>query len=162
MSTIHDFDRILKTECNLQHFTGNCRIKNLDSFKRDEADGYLWRAGFLNVKEKEMTISYIMNRCFLPLERRKYKCCAVLMNHCRKVKDKQVIYLQMDQQLKTKSINVVPGQLFCRQCKAKLMIKVSFNLLQILTVRLLSVKHQGRSSSQLAFLLSAYTHLWKL
>ena len=33
-----DFDRILTTECNLQHFTRNCRIKNLDDFERDEAD----------------------------------------------------------------------------------------------------------------------------
>ena len=52
MSNIYDFDRILKTECNLQHFTRNCRIKDLDDFKRDEADVYLWRAGLLNTKEK--------------------------------------------------------------------------------------------------------------
>ena len=26
----------------------------------------------------------------------------------------------MPQQLKTKNINIVPGQLFCRQCKTKL------------------------------------------
>ena len=65
MSNICDFDRILKTECNLQHFTRNCRIKNLDDFERDEADVYLSRAGLLNVKEKRMTISYIMNRCLV-------------------------------------------------------------------------------------------------
>ena len=41
------------------------------------------------------------------------------MKHRRKVKDEQVITLQMAQQLKTKNINVVPGQLFCSQCKAK-------------------------------------------
>ena len=41
MSNICDFDRILKIECNLQHFTRNCRIKNLDDFERDEADAYL-------------------------------------------------------------------------------------------------------------------------
>ena len=34
MSNICDFDRILKTECNLQHFTKNCRIKNLDEMKQ--------------------------------------------------------------------------------------------------------------------------------
>ena len=45
MSNICDFDRILKTECNLQHFARNCRIKNLDDFERDEADAYLCRAG---------------------------------------------------------------------------------------------------------------------
>ena len=51
-------------------------------------------------------------------ERRKSKCCAVLMKHCCKVKGEQVITLQMAQQLKTKNINVVPGQLFCRKRKA--------------------------------------------
>ena len=61
MSNICDFDRILKIECNLQHFTRNCRIKNFDNFERDEADAYLWRAGLLNVKEKGMTVRYIMN-----------------------------------------------------------------------------------------------------
>ena len=40
-----------------QHFTRNCRIKNLDGFERDEADAHLWRAGLLNEKEKRMTIS---------------------------------------------------------------------------------------------------------
>ena len=40
-----------------------------------------------------------------------------------KVKGEQVITLQMAQQLKTKNINVVPGQLFCRQCKAKLLLE---------------------------------------
>ena len=65
MSNICDFDRILKTECNLQHFTRNHRIKNLDDFERDEADAYLWTAGLLNVKENRMTICYIMNRCLV-------------------------------------------------------------------------------------------------
>ena len=64
MSSISNFDRILKTECSLQNFTRNCRIKNLDDFERDEADAYLWKAGFLNVKQKGMTICYIMNRHF--------------------------------------------------------------------------------------------------
>ena len=62
MFNICDFDRILKTECNLQYFTRNCRIKNLDDFERDEADTYLWRAGVLNMKQKRMTICHIMNR----------------------------------------------------------------------------------------------------
>ena len=65
MSNICDFDRILKTECNLQHFTRNCRIKNLDDFERDETDAYLRRVGLLNVKEKGMTICYIMIRCLV-------------------------------------------------------------------------------------------------
>ena len=46
-------------------------------------------------------------------ERKESKCCRVLMKHRRKVKGEQVITLQMVQQLKTKNINVVPGQLFC-------------------------------------------------
>ena len=70
MSSICDFEGILKTECNLQHLTINCRIKNLDNFERDEGDVYLWRAGPLNVKEKGMTTCYIMNRCLLMFLRR--------------------------------------------------------------------------------------------
>ena len=62
MSSKCDFDRILKTECNLQHFTKNCRIKDLGDFERDETDTYLWRSGLLNVKEKGMTTCYVMNR----------------------------------------------------------------------------------------------------
>ena len=61
VAVICDFDRILKTECNLQHFTRNCKIKNFDDFERDETDAYLRRAGILNVKEKGITIHYIMN-----------------------------------------------------------------------------------------------------
>ena len=46
------------------------------------------------------------------------------MKHRRKVKgEQQVITLQMTQQLKTKNINVVPGQLFCCQCKAKFLLE---------------------------------------
>ena len=56
-------------------------------------------------------------------DRRESKCCAVLMKHRRKVKGKQVIILQMAQQLKTKNINLAPGQLFCRQCKARFLLK---------------------------------------
>ena len=65
MSSTCDFDRILKTECNLLHFTRNSRIMNLDDFEGDEADMCLWRAGLLNVKEKGMTISHIINRCLV-------------------------------------------------------------------------------------------------
>ena len=71
MSNLCDFEGILKTECNLQHLTRNCRIKNLDDFERDEADAYLWRAGLLNVKEKGMTICCLMNRCLVMFLRRK-------------------------------------------------------------------------------------------
>ena len=56
-------------------------------------------------------------------ERKKSKCCGVLMKPSRKVKGKQVIILQMAQQLRTKNINVVPGQLFSFQCKAKFLLE---------------------------------------
>ena len=39
--------------------------------------------------------------------------------HHLKVKGEQVITLQMVQQLKTKNVKAIPGQLFCGQCKAK-------------------------------------------
>ena len=52
-------------------------------------------------------------------KRKKKKYYAVLMKHHRKVNGKQVITLQMAQKLRPKNINVVPEQLFCRQCKAK-------------------------------------------
>ena len=42
---------------------------------------------------------------------------------CRNFKNEQVITLQMAQQLKTKKINVIPGQLFCRLCKAKFLLE---------------------------------------
>ena len=56
-------------------------------------------------------------------ERRESKCGGVLMKHCRKVIGEQVITLQMAQQLKTKNISVIPGQLFCRQSKAKFLLE---------------------------------------
>ena len=56
-------------------------------------------------------------------ERRESKCYAALMKQRCKVKGEQVITLQMAQQLKTKNINVVPGQLFCRQCKTKFLLE---------------------------------------
>ena len=69
MSNAYGFSRILKTECNLQDFTTNCRIKNLDDFERDEAVTYFWRAGLLNVKERGMTKCYIMNRYLVMYEK---------------------------------------------------------------------------------------------
>ena len=84
------FDRNLKTECNLQNFTKNYRIMNLDDFERDEIDSYLWRARLLNGEEKGMTICYIMNRCLVMFLRGGSKCCGVLMKHCCKVKGEQV------------------------------------------------------------------------
>ena len=56
-------------------------------------------------------------------ESKESKCCVVLMKYRRKVKGEQVITLQMAQQLKTKNINVVPGQLFHCQYKAKFLLE---------------------------------------
>ena len=56
MSNVCDFEGILKTECNLQYLTRNCRIKNFDDFERDEGGTDFWRAALLNVKEKGMTL----------------------------------------------------------------------------------------------------------
>ena len=47
----------------------------------------------------------------------------VLIKHHQKVKGEQVIILQMDQQLKTKNISDVSGQLFCCQCKDKFLLE---------------------------------------
>ena len=57
------------------------------------------------------------------LKRRKSKCCAVLMNNCRKVAGEQVIFLQMDQQLKIKNFSDLSGQLFCCQWKDKVLLE---------------------------------------
>ena len=56
-------------------------------------------------------------------ERREIKCRAVLMKHRHKVKVEQMIILQMDQHLKTKNISDVPRQLFCCQCKGKILLE---------------------------------------
>ena len=52
------------------------------------------------------------------------QCYGVLIKHRRKVKGEQVITVQMAQQLKTKNISVMPGQLFCGQCKAKFLLEI--------------------------------------
>ena len=115
MSNKCDFERILKTECNLQHFTRNCRIKSLGDFERDEADTFLWKAGLLNVKEKGMPICCIMKKCLVMFLRGG----KVNFVECYE----QVITLQIAQLLKTRNINVVPGQLFSCQCKAKFLLE---------------------------------------
>ena len=51
------------------------------------------------------------------------KCSGILMKRRGKVKGEQVITLKMAQHLKTKSTSAVPGQLFCRQCKAIFLLK---------------------------------------
>ena len=56
-------------------------------------------------------------------ERREGICHAALMKHHRKVKGEQVIILQMHQQLKSKNISNVPGQLFRSRCKGKFLLE---------------------------------------
>ena len=87
--------------------------------------------GLLNVKNRTFKCEGERNDHMLHyeqvfgnvFERRESKCCAVLMKHSRKVKGEQVIILQIDQQLKTKNISDVLGQLFCCQCKHKVLLE---------------------------------------
>ena len=89
------------------------------------------RVGLLNVKSRTFEYEGERNDPMLHykqafgnvFERRKSTCCAVLMKHLRKVKGEQVIIHQMNQQLKTKNISDVAGQLFCCQCKDKLLLE---------------------------------------
>ena len=114
------FDEILKTECNLQNLTRNCRIKNLDDFEREEADT---KSRTFKCKEEEFKCARKRNDHMLHYEqvfrnvseRREIKCCSVLMKHLGE-QGEQVIILQMDQRLKIKNISYVPGQICC-QCK---------------------------------------------
>ena len=52
------------------------------------------------------------------------------MKHLCKVKGDQVITLQMDQQLKAKNINIIPGQQFCCQCKAKFLLETKVDCIK--------------------------------
>ena len=71
-----------------------------------------------------MAICYIYEQVFGNVsERRESKCCAVLMKHHHKVKGEQVIIFQMDQQLKTKNISDVSGQLFFCKCKEHFLLE---------------------------------------
>ena len=89
------------------------------------------RAALLNVKSRTFKCEGERNHHMLHyeqvfenvFERRDNKVCAVLMKHRRKVKGKQVVILQMHQQLKTKNISDVSGQLFCCQCKDKFLLE---------------------------------------
>ena len=70
------------------------------------------RSGLLNVKSRTFKCEGERNEHMLHYEqvfgnvfdRRESKCCAVLMKHHHKIKGKQVITLQMAQQLKMKNI----------------------------------------------------------
>ena len=91
------------------------------------------RAGLLNVKSRTFKCKGERNDHMLHYEqvfgnvfgRGESKCCAVLMKHRLKVTGKQVIILQMNQQLKTKNISDKSGQLFCCQCKDKFLLETN-------------------------------------
>ena len=102
--------------CNISPETSELRIwMTLKEMRQTR------RAGLLNVKSRTFKCEGERNDHMLHyeqvfgnvFERRESKFCAVLMKHHGKVKGEQVITLQMAQQLKTKNINIVPGQLFC-------------------------------------------------
>ena len=89
MSNICDFERILKAECNLQQFTRNSRIKNLDNFERYEESRTFKCEGERN--DYMLHYEQVFGNVF---ERRESKCCGELMKHFRKIKGKQIT-LQM-------------------------------------------------------------------
>ena len=101
----------------MQQLPRNFRIKNLDDVERDEGEAQS-RTFKCEGERNDHMLHYekVFGNVF---ERRESKRCAVLMKHCRKVKGEQVIILQMEQQLKTKNISDVSGQLFFCQCKDK-------------------------------------------
>ena len=124
MSNVCDFEGISKTECNLQHLYRNCRIKDLDDFERDQAGTCLCRAGLLNVKQKGMTIRYIMNRCLVMFFRGgKENVVQYWWNIISKLKVNKWSLPNGSATENKKNINVLPGQLFCRQCKAKFLLE---------------------------------------
>ena len=87
------------------------------------------------------------------------------MKHRRRVQGEQVIALQVAQQLKILILYqdnyfaVSAKHNLVRDRLTVLIIQIKFNLLQILKTNSVNVKHQGKSSNQLEFHLSAYTHL---
>ena len=124
MSNVCDFEGISKTECNLQHLYRNCRIKDLDDFERDQAGTCLCRAGLLNVKQKGMTIRYIMNSCLVMFFRGgKENVVQYWWNIISKLKVNKWSLPNGSATENKKNINVLPGQLFCRQCKAKFLLE---------------------------------------
>ena len=90
----------------------------MDDFERDEAGVYFKFEG-----ERNDHIPHYEQVFCNVFQRRESKCYGVLMKHFRKVKGEQMNTLQIPQQLKAKNINVVLGQLFYRECKAKFLLE---------------------------------------
>ena len=113
----------LNVTWNISPETAELRI-NLDDFERDKTDAYLWWARLLNVKEKEMTICYIMSRCLVMFLRGgKVNVVHYWRNIVAKLKVNKWSLSKWFRNSKPKNINFVPGQLFCRQRKAKFLLE---------------------------------------
>ena len=86
MSNICDFDRILKIECNLQHFTRNCKLKVWMTLKEMSQTRIFKCEG----ERSDHMLHYEQVGVF---ERKESKFRGVLIKHRRKVKGGQVITL---------------------------------------------------------------------
>ena len=116
-----------------QNFENWMQLSTFHQKLQNKEFGWLWNRWGRRVFVKRWTFKCEGERSYHMLhykqvfgnffERKARKCCGVLIKHCRKVKGEQVITLQMAQKLKTKNIDVVPGQLFCRQCKYKFLLE---------------------------------------
>ena len=108
---------MLKTPCHKHDFCRSTGLKELAEFTEDAQNTYLWRAGLLDHQPKAKTICFHHEQLFGNVfERRATKCCGKLKNHRHKVIGLRTITLDMAQQLKSRSVDVMPGHMLCRQC----------------------------------------------
>ena len=77
MAKICDFDRILKTEWNLQHFTRKCRIKNWMTLKEMSKCVFVESRTFKCQGERNDHILHYEQVFGNVSQRRKSKCCTV-------------------------------------------------------------------------------------
>ena len=115
-----------------QNFENWMQLVTIHQTLQNQEFGWLWKRWGRHVFVESRTFKcegQSNNICYYEqvfvnvFEGRESKCCALLMKHHRKFKGEQVITLQMPQELKTKNITVVPGQLFCCQCEAKFLLE---------------------------------------
>ena len=114
----------LNTTCNISPETAELRIwMNLKEMRQTR------RAELLNVKRRNFKCAGKRNDHMLHYEQvlflrgEKVNVVQYWWNIFVKLTGEQVIILQMDQQLKTKNISDVSGQLFCCQCKDKFLLE---------------------------------------
>ena len=72
---ICDFGRILKTECNLKHFSRTTGLKSLNQLEGDLPEIYLWRAGLSEERNNVLTICNHHEQVFGKVFERKEKKC---------------------------------------------------------------------------------------